>query len=307
MFINSLKKLAKPYLSYVSNLYSFFFFFSQINGIDVTSIPHEEAVQIFLKAPEPILVEVRRRLTDNQQKQNSLRKPTAPNHEFVENSTSLSRDHEEDIDDDNDSDLKVSVSTESNSDSIEKTATTTTSIGSTETTLKLKRTLEKDNSLESLNTINSIPCNTSITHIQQQQKQKLISLDTITSKHHIVDDNFEENVRITTSTINNDHCNRIHQNTTVSLPTTCNSSAAINTNISNNNSRDKCYVSTAVQTDMFTSEFIFNNSSMVDNQTNEDNLFEDYNMTPEIDIEVNIISFEIKMMTIHINFITFNK
>lgn len=35
-----------------------------MNGRDVSNLAHEEAVNEFLNAPEPILVEVRRRLTD---------------------------------------------------------------------------------------------------------------------------------------------------------------------------------------------------------------------------------------------------
>lgn len=33
----------------------------QVNGIDVSSFPHEDAVQVFLNAPEPIVVELKRR------------------------------------------------------------------------------------------------------------------------------------------------------------------------------------------------------------------------------------------------------
>lgn len=36
----------------------------QVNGRDVSNLAHEEAVNEFLNAPEPILVEVRRRLND---------------------------------------------------------------------------------------------------------------------------------------------------------------------------------------------------------------------------------------------------
>ncbi len=38
--------------------------FFQVNGRDVSNLAHEEAVNEFLNAPEPILVEVRRRLND---------------------------------------------------------------------------------------------------------------------------------------------------------------------------------------------------------------------------------------------------
>lgn len=36
-------------------------FFPQVNGVDVSSCSHEEAVQVFLSAEEPITVEVKRR------------------------------------------------------------------------------------------------------------------------------------------------------------------------------------------------------------------------------------------------------
>jgi Fe-S cluster biosynthesis and repair protein YggX len=35
----------------------------KVNGIDVSNYPHEEAVKIFLNAPEPIVIEVKRRPT----------------------------------------------------------------------------------------------------------------------------------------------------------------------------------------------------------------------------------------------------
>lgn len=41
-----------------------FFVSFQVNGRDVSNLAHEEAVNEFLNAPEPILVEVRRRLND---------------------------------------------------------------------------------------------------------------------------------------------------------------------------------------------------------------------------------------------------
>lgn len=40
----------------------FFSFALQVNGKDVSNLPHEDAVNEFLKAEEPILVEVKRRL-----------------------------------------------------------------------------------------------------------------------------------------------------------------------------------------------------------------------------------------------------
>lgn len=43
-----------------SNIFSVLFSF-QVNGIDVSSLPHEDAVQVFLNAPEPIVVELKRR------------------------------------------------------------------------------------------------------------------------------------------------------------------------------------------------------------------------------------------------------
>lgn len=36
----------------------------QVNGTDVSSFPHEDAVRAFLTAQEPIVVEVKRRITD---------------------------------------------------------------------------------------------------------------------------------------------------------------------------------------------------------------------------------------------------
>lgn len=38
-------------------------FLLQVNGIDVSNFPHEDAVQVFLNAPEPIVVELKRRTT----------------------------------------------------------------------------------------------------------------------------------------------------------------------------------------------------------------------------------------------------
>lgn len=46
------------------NLQSIFLRLFQVNGRDVSNLAHEEAVNEFLNAPEPILVEVRRRLND---------------------------------------------------------------------------------------------------------------------------------------------------------------------------------------------------------------------------------------------------
>lgn len=40
----------------------FFLIITQVNGKDVSNLAHEEAVNEFLNAPEPILVEVRRRI-----------------------------------------------------------------------------------------------------------------------------------------------------------------------------------------------------------------------------------------------------
>lgn len=37
----------------------------QVNGTDVSSFPHEDAVRVFLTAQEPIVVEVKRRITDS--------------------------------------------------------------------------------------------------------------------------------------------------------------------------------------------------------------------------------------------------
>lgn len=42
-----------------------FSFSLQVNGIDVSSFPHEDAVQVFLSAPEPIVVELKRRTTSD--------------------------------------------------------------------------------------------------------------------------------------------------------------------------------------------------------------------------------------------------
>lgn len=47
----------------------------QVNGRDVSNLAHEEAVNEFLNAPEPILVEVRRRLND----ETIAKTPTAEN------------------------------------------------------------------------------------------------------------------------------------------------------------------------------------------------------------------------------------
>ena len=44
--------------------YCFFSFFVKVNGKDVSNLAHEEAVNEFLKAPEPILVEVKRRTSN---------------------------------------------------------------------------------------------------------------------------------------------------------------------------------------------------------------------------------------------------
>lgn len=37
----------------------------QVNGTDVSSFPHEDAVRAFLTAQEPIVVEVKRRISDS--------------------------------------------------------------------------------------------------------------------------------------------------------------------------------------------------------------------------------------------------
>lgn len=37
----------------------------QINGTDVSSFPHEDAVRAFLAAQEPIVVEIKRRIVDS--------------------------------------------------------------------------------------------------------------------------------------------------------------------------------------------------------------------------------------------------
>lgn len=43
----------------------------QVNNIDVSSFPHEDAVQMFLNAPEPIVVELKRRSTSGTDSINS--------------------------------------------------------------------------------------------------------------------------------------------------------------------------------------------------------------------------------------------
>lgn len=39
----------------------------QVNGTDVSSFPHEDAVRAFLTAQEPIVVEVKRRISESSQ------------------------------------------------------------------------------------------------------------------------------------------------------------------------------------------------------------------------------------------------
>ena len=39
----------------------------QINGIDISSYAHEDAVRVFLTADEPIIVEIKRRVADSTQ------------------------------------------------------------------------------------------------------------------------------------------------------------------------------------------------------------------------------------------------
>lgn len=45
----------------------------QVNGTDVSSFPHEDAVRAFLTAQEPIVVEVKRRISESP----SERSPTS--------------------------------------------------------------------------------------------------------------------------------------------------------------------------------------------------------------------------------------
>ena len=52
-----------PQKSSPANVHFYFHFQSpsQVNGVDVSQCSHEEAVQRFLEAEEPIMVEVKRR------------------------------------------------------------------------------------------------------------------------------------------------------------------------------------------------------------------------------------------------------
>lgn len=49
--------------AHIWHIYITFSFF-QVNGTDVSGFPHKDAVRVFLTAEEPIVVEVKRRITD---------------------------------------------------------------------------------------------------------------------------------------------------------------------------------------------------------------------------------------------------
>lgn len=60
-----------------------------MNGVDVSNAPHEEALQIFLNAQEPIIVEVKRRIIDLQQNQHNYYPLTFPTIQTTSSGTTL--------------------------------------------------------------------------------------------------------------------------------------------------------------------------------------------------------------------------
>ncbi|XP_063705514.1 E3 ubiquitin-protein ligase PDZRN3 [Culicoides brevitarsis] len=69
------------------------FIILKVNGIDVSSFPHEDAVQVFLSAPEPIVVELKRRTPSNSDTQSSLNSSTTSSSRSSDSPTS---DHPDD-------------------------------------------------------------------------------------------------------------------------------------------------------------------------------------------------------------------